>query len=252
MVTEQERYTTPTDWSKYRLLDRMLDCARLPKGAYCCEIGCGTGIFLSKLEKRGLKTVGIDTSEEAVKIASERFRSSELISVRTQAVDGLKGKFDAVFMFEVLEHIEDDREILERVSRDLLKARGAFFMSVPAKQWLYSRADKHYGHLRRYEKDDLKEKLEKAGLTPVIFWSFGLLPVHLICQHLLFRGFYRRNERNDDAASRTKDSGILKFPAVWKALYPAASKCYEAVLLVEKAFLNADIGYSYLVYCRKK
>jgi len=230
----------------------MLARAGLSTGTCCCEIGCGTGIFLSELEKRGFRAVGIDTSEEAIRIASGRFRSSELISVKNQTIDSLKDKFDAVFMFEVLEHVGEDQKLLKHISGDLLKDGGAFFISVPAKQRLYSKADKHYGHLRRYEKKDLKEKLEKAGLTPVIFWSFGLLPVHLICQHLLFRGFYERNKRNDDAASRTKDSGILKFPGIWKALYPVASRFYEAILFIEKAFLNADIGYSYLVYCRKK
>lgn len=251
-VTEQERYTTPTDWSKYRLLDRMLKCAEVGPGAYCCEIGCGAGIFLSELERRGIKAVGIDTSDDAIEIASGRFRSSALISVRKQSVGELEEKFDAVFMFEVLEHVDDDKGFLKIISDRILKKDGAIFISVPSKQWLYSKADRYYGHLRRYEKRDLCDKLKRAGLEPVIFWSFGLLPVHIICQHLLFRGFYERSANNGNAEERTKESGVLKFPTVWKALYPIASKFYEAVLFIEKALLNTDMGYSYLVYCRKR
>jgi SAM-dependent methyltransferase len=251
-LTEQEAYTTPTEWSKYRLLDKMLSVVRIPEDARCCEIGCGAGIFLEYLEKRNLRALGIDISQEAVEVAARRFSSSRLVSVRRASLDQIHEKFDAVFIFEVLEHVEDEARFLKYISDNLLKEDGKVFISVPSHQWLFSKGDSYYGHLRRYEKPDLKEKLEKAGLSPVLFWSFGLLPIHLICQHILFRRFYNSSTLPRDAAARTSRSGLLKFPAIWKALYPAASRFYDIVLFIEKAFLNFDIGYSYLVYCRKE
>jgi len=251
-LTEQERYVTPTEWSRHRLLHSMLDSAGIHEDAYCCEIGCGVGIFLAYLEKRGLRAVGIDLSKEAVEIAQKRFTSG-LISVRNQDIYDLKDKFDVIFMFEVMEHIQDDQELLTYISNNLLKERGALFLSVPAKQKLYSKGDIYYGHLRRYEKKDLRQKLIKAGLPPIIFWSFGLLPITIICQHFIFRKFYDSAMPDDsDALGRTGRSGLMRFPRVWKGIYPVASKAYRLILLLERLFLNFDIGYSYLVYCRKE
>lgn len=250
-LTEQEKYIIPTEWSKYRLLYKMLDLANIPRDAYCCEIGCGVGIFLACLEKKGLRSVGIDLSPEAVEIAQKRFTSG-LISVRNQNIYDLKDKFDAIFMFEVLEHIEDDQGFLNYVSENLLKEKGSLFISVPARQKLFSRADLYCGHLRRYEKKDLSQKLREAGLNPLIFWSFGLLPVHLVSHHLLFRKFVKsRIPATYSSQAQTESSGLMQFPKAWKMIYPFASKFYGLVLLLEKAFLNLDIGYSYLVYCRK-
>ncbi len=250
-LTEQEKYIIPTEWSKYRFLYKMLDLANIPQDAYCCEVGCGVGIFLAHLEKRGLRAVGIDLSQKAVEIAGKRFKDGN-ISVRNQGIYDLKEKFDALFMFEVLEHIKDDRVFLKHISDNLLKESGRLFISVPARQKLFSKADLYCGHLRRYEKKDLAQELTDAGLKPLIFWSFGLLPIHLISHHLLFRRFVNSRLAGDyDAHARTRESGIMQFPKVWKIIYPVASKFYGLLLLLEKAFLNFDIGYSYLVYCRK-
>lgn len=251
MVTEQEKYIIPTEWSKYKLLYKMLDLADIPQDAYCCEIGCGIGIFLEHLEKRGLRAVGIDLSQKALEIAGKKFEGGN-ICVKNQGVYDLKEKFDVLFMFEVLEHIKDDRDFLKYISDNLLKEGGRLFISVPAKQRLFSRADLYCGHLRRYEKKDLSQKLTEANLSPQIFWSFGLLLIHLISHHFLFKRFVNSRLSGDyDAQARTLESGIMQFPKVWKIIYPVASKFYGLILLLEKAFLNLDIGYSYLVYCRK-
>jgi len=251
MLTDQERYIIPTEWSKYQLLYRMMNLSGMPGDAYCCEIGCGVGVFLEYLRKKGMKAVGIDLSQGAVDIASKRFAGSN-ISVRKESIYDLKDKFDAIFIFEVLEHVEDDRGFLEYISQNLLKDGGSLFISVPAKQILFSKADRYCGHLRRYEKKDLSQKLTGAGLKPVIFWSFGLLPIHLMSHHLLFRNFVRLRMSGDyDVQARTNESGLMKFPQAWKIIYPVASKFYWLVLLLEKALLKLDIGYSYLVYCKK-
>jgi cyclopropane fatty-acyl-phospholipid synthase-like methyltransferase len=249
-LTEQERYITPTEWSRYRLLEKMMDLARLPQDASCCEIGCGVGIFLSYLESKGLKALGVDISDEAIKVASGRL-SPGAIRVRKGTAYEIREKFDAVFSFEVLEHVEDDARLIKYIYDNLLKEGGVLCLSVPAKKWLFSKQDAYYGHLRRYDKKELADKLKEAGFTPTVFWSYGLLPVHLICAHLLFRRFYSSAEPSSGADERTAKSGLLEFPAIWKVLYPMAARFYALVVFIEKAFLNFDAGYSYLVMCRK-
>jgi hypothetical protein len=40
---------------------------------------------------------------------------------------------------------------------------GRIIALVPAKQWLYGSLDVHLGHCRRYEKEELEQKIAQAG-----------------------------------------------------------------------------------------
>jgi len=48
-----------------------LDYLGAQKGRKLLDVGCGTGFLLLAAFKRGLKTYGIDISEEAIKIAKK-------------------------------------------------------------------------------------------------------------------------------------------------------------------------------------
>jgi ubiquinone/menaquinone biosynthesis C-methylase UbiE len=75
--------------------------------------------------------------------------------------------FDTIIYIDVLEHIEDDRKEIDRVS-ELLKPNGHLIVLSPAFQFLYSPFDKAIGHYRRYNKRSLKavlnEKLKQRKL----------------------------------------------------------------------------------------
>ncbi|MEJ2745526.1 MAG: class I SAM-dependent methyltransferase [bacterium] len=73
-------------------------------------------------------------------------------------------KFDAIFSFNVLEHIEDDVAALCKM-KDLLYPGGRVLCFVPAIKWLYGSIDKKVGHRRRYSKRDLVKKIVKSGLS---------------------------------------------------------------------------------------
>jgi 2-polyprenyl-3-methyl-5-hydroxy-6-metoxy-1,4-benzoquinol methylase len=89
----------------------------------------------------------------------------------------LDRQYDAVGMFDVLEHIPNDVEALKGVYR-LLRPDGMLFITVPQHQWLWSPSDEIAHHCRRYARKDLLEKLERAGFSVVRKTSFvsSLLP----------------------------------------------------------------------------
>jgi hypothetical protein len=59
-------------------------------------------------------------------------------------------RFDTVIYADVLEHIQDDRAELARVTRHLAQ-NGTLIVLAPAHQWLYSPFDAAIGHFRRYK-----------------------------------------------------------------------------------------------------
>ncbi|MGH7783899.1 MAG: class I SAM-dependent methyltransferase, partial [Candidatus Binatia bacterium] len=63
--------------------------------------------------------------------------------------------FDCILYMDVLEHIQDDRVQIEAAAR-LVRNGGYIVVLSPAHQWLFSKFDKSIGHLRRYNKRNLR------------------------------------------------------------------------------------------------
>lgn len=64
--------------------------------------------------------------------------------------------FDCVLYIDVIEHIESDREELERAA-SLLAPGGSLLILVPAHQWLFTPFDQAIGHFRRYSRRSLQD-----------------------------------------------------------------------------------------------
>lgn len=74
------------------------------------------------------------------------------------------GPYDLIYTSNVLEHIPNDLEALKNIY-GLLKSGGSLMIYVPAFMCLYSPADASLGHYRRYNKQELSDKLKQANFT---------------------------------------------------------------------------------------
>jgi SAM-dependent methyltransferase len=93
----------------------------------------------------------------------------------------LPGTLGGVGLFDVLEHVADDRACLRSLHRALVPG-GRLYLTVPAHPWLWSEADRHAGHFRRYTRRSLYAKLAGAGFAIerlTHFFSFLALPILL-------------------------------------------------------------------------
>jgi glycosyltransferase involved in cell wall biosynthesis len=71
---------------------------------------------------------------------------------------------DSVVCLNVLEHIEDDNFVLQRLGQVLPEQSRLVFL-VPFNPKLYSKFDRELGHFRRYSKNELEEKMAAAGFV---------------------------------------------------------------------------------------
>jgi len=85
-----------------------------------------------------------------------------------------KSFFKTIVGVNVLEHIEDDDQALKNLKTSL-KSGGRLMLLVPAKKWAFTRLDKELRHFRRYEKKELKEKIEKSGFEVEEVYFFNIL-----------------------------------------------------------------------------
>jgi SAM-dependent methyltransferase len=207
---------------------------RLPAGrARMAELGCGSGGMLEALSRFGT-AVGVETD------ATLRARAQERgLDVRAGALpDAIPlhpGRWDAVCLFDVLEHVDDEAGALAACRR-LLVPGGRLFVTVPAYAWLWSRHDELLGHRRRYTARALRQVAERAGFTVERLTYFNTILAPPIMAVRIVRAALRRPGHDLDR------------PAPWLNRALAACFSAEAGLL---RWTSPPFGISILLVARR-
>lgn len=96
-----------------------------------CDIGCGTGYFLSKLPDT-MERIGVDTHKESLRHAKKYGIDTYEMGIDEWLTKCKKEgkKFDAVSLWGVLEHVKKPIEILEKC-RDIINRDGYIITCVP-------------------------------------------------------------------------------------------------------------------------
>jgi SAM-dependent methyltransferase len=88
-------------------------------------------------------------------------------------------EFEAAGAFDVIEHVDDDRRVLEQLHR-CLRAGGGLLLTVPQHRWLWGPSDELARHKRRYTRAELEAKVRAAGFSIVRCTSFVTLLLPLM------------------------------------------------------------------------
>lgn len=234
---ELDRYPQPHVIMKDILINKLITRSGLSYNAQFLDIGCGRGRILKMLSDRGLKGVGIDFQDVCLEICQKRLHGTGV--ELKKSLDDIPGRtFDLIIMSSVLEHIKDDQGYLMTISR-LLNPGGFFLFTVPGDMRLYGKRDIAYGHYRRYEKEELIEKLANADLHVHTLWSYGINTISRI-----YRMIIDKDLNKNDSASKFDSTGKSAIESDGfekiKRMYPFYSKLmflYKSQLL----FLNTNI-----------
>jgi len=84
-------------------------------------------------------------------------------------------QWNGILSINVLEHIREDENELAMYANLLQANRGKLCLFVPARQEIFAPIENDFGHHRRYSRDGLRTKLERAGFKLVHLHYFNLI-----------------------------------------------------------------------------
>jgi SAM-dependent methyltransferase len=196
--------------------------------------------------------VGLDTSRYAARLLKENLPESrtsiDLIVGNIQQITFIE-KFDLVFAFEVLEHIDDDNMVIDKIA-SLLRTGGQFIFSVPAHAKLWTKHDEMVGHFRRYERRALVAKLKSNGFRVRVIWCYGfpfgnlLLPLRSLAASWMPKMTTQERTEISGTFRPLEDRFRRILVIAFKVLLPLQ-------LRIQEHFLETDIGNGYVVVAEK-
>jgi len=146
------------------------------------EVGCGTGYVLQGVAD-ALPQATLWASEahvEGLHYAAARVPRATFLQMDARRMP-FDREFDVIGAFDVIEHIAEDEAVLGELHR-AVKPGGGVVLTVPQHPSLWSEFDVRAHHVRRYTRDDLAQKLARAGFGIVKMTSFVsvLLPLMML------------------------------------------------------------------------
>jgi len=209
-------------------------------GPLLLDCGCGTGANLDLLERFG-RAYGFDLSEVGLRIGRAEGRT-RLARATVAAVPFPTASFDIVTSFDVLYSLDDclEQQAIAEMFR-VLKPGGFAIVNVAAMNILRGDHSVLSHEIRRYNREDLRRRLQGAGLSVVrLTYTNAALFAPLLVARLLQR---RRGLRRETDAERE----IAVPPAPINA-------ALSAVMWAESLWLhafNAPFGSSLLCLAQK-
>jgi len=146
------------------------------------DAGCGTGKLLETY--RHYDAYGLEFSEEAFRFLKIR-KLKNVIRASICNIPIKKQKFNLIVSLDVLYHkmVENDEDALAEIHR-MLETGGLFILNLPAFEFLRSGHDRAIHTRRRYRKEELRKKLDKAGfhVQLITYRNTFLFPAAIIAR----------------------------------------------------------------------
>jgi SAM-dependent methyltransferase len=201
------------------------------------EIGCGTGAVLSAITRAhpDVAVWGSEAYLEGLQFARTRVDSARLLQMDARRLPFVE-EFGAIGLFDVLEHIEEEQLVLSQVYRALVP-RGMLLITVPQHRFLWSPADYHAGHVRRYQRSQLIRSVEQANFSVLKCTSF----VAILFPLLLISRIVRKGREYDALAE-------YRIPSVINMLLGLMLDAERAVV---RAGVTLPFGGSLLLVARR-
>jgi len=220
----------------------------LPRRSKIIEVGCGTGFVSSYLKKLGYDIDCADLSIHGLNYCKKRDAGNSYYQFNLY--DALFYEhYDGACAFDVIEHINDDQLVLQNMNK-ALKAGGFIFITVPANKKLWSEIDAFSKHKRRYNRAELKDKIENAGfkIIRISYFMTFLFPFIYVSRFRFLR--HSRVRKDETEIIREKASNRLNLNPILNTIFFYIFRLETYLLKLNH--INLPFGSSLLCVAQKK
>ncbi|MBD3362294.1 methyltransferase domain-containing protein [Candidatus Dojkabacteria bacterium] len=193
------------------LFRRYIIKKHLNPGKNFLEIGPGdlkiSQLFLTQFHKGTCIDINQNVNALYNQLPDKDKKKLKLI-INDFVIHKFKQTYSCIIACEVLEHVPSDKLFLKKIY-SLLDKQGQAILSVPAKMNLWNTDDELAGHLRRYEKTQLKDLLSKIGFKKIKIFSYGF-PFTCIIRiiRIYLAKIFLASVQSSTQKEKTKLSGI--------------------------------------------
>ena len=149
-----------------------LDLLGATAGSRLLDVSCGAGSLLAAAHARGIESVGVDLSDEAVRLAKRVAPTAEVAVGTGEALAFRNDTFDYVTCLGSLEHFLDMGQGLEEMKR-VAKPAARFCIMVPNQDFIGWKVFGHQGTAQQ----DINERLQSLAAWRRLFADHGLVVV---------------------------------------------------------------------------
>jgi len=131
----------PLQWFYHTIRMRVVAGQIEPVKGKVLDIGCADGVFTKVIldNTHAKEVIGIDVLKPSIKWANKHWTKEKQMKFQVGNAHKLKFsamQFDAVFAFEVMEHVSDPVAVLKEMKR-VLKKNGYIMILVPSESYLF-------------------------------------------------------------------------------------------------------------------
>ncbi len=200
-------------------LQRCIDSINLTEGNVL-EIGSGAGRFIRSLKKYypSLNCYGGDLDDDNIEFAKKLNDGVTYTAFNAESMPFEDEMFDAVMLFDVLEHVEKPDDLISEIMR-ILKKGGKVHFYVPCEKnsfmFYWKLKNKHAGHILRLNADEVIEMMKGSGfdiakveystyligqMIDIFYWS--LIDVERFRMPLLMANIEKDTQHKDESIFR--------------------------------------------------
>jgi len=167
----------------------------IEKSKVICDLGCGDGAFIFSVAQEfpKIKIIGVDISPRRINGLKEKFKQQNYLFLCEDVCETSIGSdsVDLVFCSQVIEHIQNDKRLVEEINRIIRPGGYLWISSVIKKAWAIYKYRNRYGnfvldptHEREYKdekefKNLLKNKFEIITLEVLPVRRKYLIPIRI-------------------------------------------------------------------------
>lgn len=148
-----------------KYLDLLLE--RLPEGSRVLDLGCGSGVPVTRILTERHEVVGVDISRRQVQLARENVPDAIFFIGDMTEVSFPPETFDAIVSLLAIIHVpREEHANLFRKMHAMLKDGGLVLLTLGSEDWVSSHDDRFFGvkmYWSHYDKETSKRIVEKAG-----------------------------------------------------------------------------------------